>query len=67
MLLEQDQNVNMEVLTLEIIALGANAVILGPVELGNGINIGASALVIKDCKMDNVTLIGVPAKIYQNV
>jgi serine acetyltransferase len=43
-------------------SLGANAVILGPIELRNGISIGALACVIKDCLEDNVTLIGVPAK-----
>ena len=47
-------------------SLGANAVILGPIELKNGINIGASACVIKDCLIDNSTLIGVPARQNNN-
>jgi serine acetyltransferase len=42
--------------------LGANAVVLGPIRLGNKINIAASACVVKDCVEDNVTLLGVPAK-----
>lgn len=45
--------------------LGANAVILGPIELGNGINIGALACVVKNCLIENSTLIGVPAKPIQ--
>jgi len=45
-------------------SLGANAVIIGPVKLGNTINIGASACVVKDCIADNVSLIGVPAKVF---
>ena len=42
--------------------LGANAVILGPVKLGNRISIGASACVVNDCLEDGVSLVGVPAK-----
>lgn len=41
--------------------LGANAVILGPVVLGNNITIGALALVNKDFE-SGCTLVGVPAK-----
>lgn len=43
-------------------SLGANAVILGPVELGNNINVGALACVVKNCLTNNTTLIGIPAK-----
>jgi serine O-acetyltransferase len=43
--------------------LGANAVIIGPIKLGNNINIGASACVVKSFPIDNITLVGVPAKI----
>ena len=43
--------------------VGANAVILGPVQLSNGIKIGACACVVKNCLIDNATLIGVPAKV----
>jgi len=46
--------------------MGANAVIIGPVTLGNKINIGASACVVKDCLTDGVSLMGVPAKVYAN-
>ncbi len=41
--------------------LGANAVILGPVRLGNRITIGASSCVIKSCLTNGSTLVGVPA------
>lgn len=43
--------------------LGANAVILGPVQLGNNIKIGASGCVLKDFLTDGAILVGVPAKI----
>lgn len=46
----------------DLCQLGANAVIIGPLALGNGIKIGASACVINDCLEDNKTLIGVPAR-----
>jgi len=42
--------------------LGANAVILGPVEITNNVSIGASACVVKNCTTDGASLIGVPAK-----
>jgi serine O-acetyltransferase len=42
--------------------MGANAVILGPIKLGNDLRIGALACVVKDCLDDGATLIGVPAK-----
>ena len=41
---------------------GANATLIGPLILSNGIEIGASACVISDCIIDNSILIGVPAK-----
>jgi serine O-acetyltransferase len=41
--------------------LGANAVVLGPIFLGNHIQVGASACVIHSCTKDGVTLVGVPA------
>lgn len=41
--------------------VGANAVILGPINLGNNIIIGACALVINDFSND-ITLVGNPAK-----
>lgn len=43
-------------------SLGANAVIIGPVHLGNGIQIGASACVTRSFTNNNIILIGVPAK-----
>ena len=45
--------------------LGANAVIIGPVMVGNNVKVGASACVVKDVP-DNVTVVGVPAKIIDN-
>lgn len=42
--------------------LGANAVIIGPVKVGNNVKVGASACVVKDVP-DNVTVVGVPARI----
>ncbi|SDH87554.1 DapH/DapD/GlmU-related protein [Winogradskyella thalassocola] len=47
-------------------SLGANATILGPIELGDYIKIGASACVIHDFLENNSTLIGVPAKQLNN-
>ncbi|MES2812690.1 MAG: DapH/DapD/GlmU-related protein [Bacteroidota bacterium] len=43
--------------------LGANAVILGPVKIGNNIKIGALSCVTKDFLESGVTLVGIPAKI----
>lgn len=42
--------------------LGANAVIIGPVTIGDNVKVGASACVVKDVP-DNVTVVGVPARI----
>jgi serine acetyltransferase len=42
--------------------MGANAVIIGPAELGNNISIGALACVTKSFMEDNLVLIGAPAK-----
>jgi len=41
--------------------LGANSVIIGPLTLGNKINIGAMACVTKSFIEDSITLVGVPA------
>ena len=43
--------------------LGANAVILGPVKMGNNIKVGALACVTKDFLESEVVLVGVPANI----
>jgi serine acetyltransferase len=43
--------------------LGANAVILGPVKIGNNIKIGASACVVKNFIDNDLSLVGVTAKI----
>jgi len=42
--------------------LGANATIIGPVQLGSHIKIGANACVVKSFKSDRLTLVGVPSK-----
>ena len=41
--------------------LGANAVIIGPLTLGNDIKVGACACVVKSFEGDGLTLLGVPA------
>ena len=41
---------------------GANSTLIGPVSIGNNINIGASACVTKDFLEDGSVLVGVPAK-----
>lgn len=43
-------------------SMGANAVVLGPLTLGNYIEISAQALVVNDCRDSNCLLLGVPAK-----
>lgn len=48
----------------DFVMLGANAVILGPVHIGNHVQVGAGAVVIHDAP-DGVVLIGVPAKAVQ--
>ena len=42
--------------------LGANAVIIGPLEIKNNVFIGASACVTQSFNQSNITLVGVPAK-----
>lgn len=41
--------------------LGANAVVLGPIEVGNNVTVGAGAVVVADAE-DNSVLVGVPAR-----
>lgn len=43
--------------------LGANAVILNGIQLGNNVTVGAGAVVTKSYAEDNIVLAGVPAKI----
>ena len=43
------------------VEMGVNALILGPVSVGDDARIGAGALVVKDCAPDK-TYVGVPAK-----
>ena len=44
------------------ITLGANATIIGPLELKNNIFVGAGACVTKSFKSSNIKLVGLPAK-----
>ncbi len=47
--------------------LGANATIIGPLNLGNNIIIGASSSVVSSFKENDIVLGGVPAKVLKNV
>ena len=42
--------------------IGVGAVILGSIKLGNGIAVGANAVVTKSFEEDNIAIAGVPAK-----
>jgi serine acetyltransferase len=42
--------------------LGANAVIIGPLEIGNYVTIGALACVTQSFNEDYITLVGIPSK-----
>lgn len=46
--------------------IGARAMILGPIHIGNNVKIGAGAVVLHDVP-DNCTVVGVPAKIVREV
>lgn len=43
------------------VTLGANAVVVGPVQIGDRVTIGAGAVVVHDAP-DDVVMVGVPAK-----
>ena len=45
----------------EGVNFGANATLIGPLELGNQISIGAGACVVKSFKENGLRLVGVPA------
>lgn len=44
--------------------IGSGARVLGPINIGNNVKIGASAVVLKDVE-DNTTVVGIPAKIVE--
>jgi len=44
------------------VVIGAGAILLGPIEIGNGARIGAGSVVVKDVP-DNATAVGVPGRI----
>ena len=46
--------------------LGMNCVVLGNVRIGNGVYIGARAIVTHSFEYDNISLAGVPAKIIKH-
>ena len=43
---------------------GKGARVLGPINIGNNVKIGASAVVLKDIE-DNVTVVGIPARVVK--
>ncbi|MBF0478102.1 MAG: serine acetyltransferase [Candidatus Omnitrophica bacterium] len=45
--------------------IGVGAKVLGNIRIGNNVRIGANAVVVSDVP-DNVTVVGIPAKIVQN-
>lgn len=47
------------------VMVGAGAKILGPIEIASNIKIGAGAVVLKECLDENVTLVGVPARVIK--
>lgn len=44
--------------------VGAGAKVLGPINIGNNVKIGASSVVLKDVG-DNETVVGIPAKVVK--
>lgn len=46
--------------------VGAGAVVLGNICIGNNVTIGANAVVISDIP-DNCIVVGVPAKVVRNI
>ena len=47
------------------VMIGAGTKILGPIRIGNNIKIGAGSIVLKECLGENMTLVGVPAKVVR--
>ena len=46
------------------VMVGSGSKVLGPIKIGNNVKIGANAVVLKDVP-DNVTVVGIPAKIVK--
>jgi len=44
------------------VVIGAGAILLGPIKIGNGARVGAGSVVVKDVP-DNATAVGVPGRI----
>ena len=49
-------------LPLNIVFLGSGCKIIGNVKIADNVAVGAGAVVVKDCKEENSTYAGVPAK-----
>ena len=47
------------------VVIGARAVLLGPIKVGDGARIGAGSVVIKDVP-NNATVVGVPGRVVEN-
>ena len=47
------------------VMVGAGAKILGPIKIASNIKIGAGAVVLKECLDENVTLVGMPARVIK--
>ena len=47
------------------VVIGSGAQIIGPIKVGNGSRIAANAVVVKDVP-ENVTMVGVPAKVIKS-
>ena len=45
--------------------IGAGTKILGPITIASNVKIGAGSIVLKECLEENVTLVGIPAKIIK--
>ena len=42
--------------------IGTGAKILGAIRIANGVKIGAGAVVVKSCLIENATIVGIPGK-----
>lgn len=50
----------------ENVIIGSGAKVLGPINIGNNVKIGANSVVLKDIE-DNQTAVGIPAKVISKV
>ena len=47
------------------VIIGCHAKILGPITIASGSKVGAGAVVLKDCNIENSTIVGVPARVVR--